>query len=430
LLRRTFLLGTAVFGVGCRNRIALGRLAYVDRQTLWVLDLPDGKPRAVTSGHRIRSPKFSTDGGRLSFRDGGVEWTVSLDGKTRLQRPVPDDSGPDVLPVFDAAGVRRAWTKTVSEGTYPDGVAKSRTTLQLESVRGPDQPTGVDNTIGYFDIAGFTRSSRWLAYWKAEDKGADMETDGLPLYLADARTGQFARTGVVTLVHPDMIAMSPVKDTIAVTAGDGRETWANKAITLIEPADAKPVVTKLTEPKVSAQLPAWSPDGSRLAWSEGPDAELLHKQQLLSSGRKTISVMDPVTRQFKEIPITPALRLGAPPKLIEQCVTARRIRVAGMAARGSPSRLLTSDAPYSDEEPRWSRDGSHILFCRLDVKGEIPAGRSIWLARPDGSEIRPLARLADPSDLSESEKLEMYPYYGYTDWSLCFDWWRGPGGRG
>ena len=61
----------------------------------------------------------------------------------------------------------------------------------------------------------------------------------------------------------------------------------------------------------------------------------------------------------REIPITPELRLGAEP--------ARRIYASDVGKNDRP-RQLTNDPRYSDEEPVWSGDGSHILFCRVNTR--------------------------------------------------------------
>jgi dipeptidyl aminopeptidase/acylaminoacyl peptidase len=357
MLRRTFLIGAAALSSACsRSRAqtsSLGLLAYVDRETLWLRALPDGTPRPLTTGRQITGPKFSPTGEWISFQDGDLEWIVSTDGKFRKQWgagswiPGRDEAAvlliepgheppAGELKVFtpaddwhlpagsisggnlriDEARTQYTWTSSSPNGQYPDGVRKLKSKLLLSSLRQSAAPKELDETEGYFQIAGFTRGGEWLVYWKAAEMSASIQADGLGLFVANTTSGQSSKTGVGTLVHEDMIAFSPVKDVIAVTSGGGRETWANKTVALIDLSGGKPVVRNLTEPSVSAQLPAWSPDGENLAWSAASDADALNKQQLLASGQKTITVIDPRTGAPKQIPFTPNLRLGAPDELV------------------------------------------------------------------------------------------------------------------
>jgi dipeptidyl aminopeptidase/acylaminoacyl peptidase len=325
---------------------------------------------------------------------------------------------------IDESRTQYGWTLTSPNGSYPDGVQRFKTRLLLSSVEPSDKPKVLDETEGYFHIAGFTRSGDWLAYWRAAERSASLQADGLGLYVANSRTGQCSEARVTTLLHEDMIAFSPVKDLIAVTSGGRRETWTNKAVAIIDLSSGKPLVRNLTGASVSAQLATWSPEGGRLAWSEGPDAETLHKQQLLGRSQKTITVIDPGTGVEKQIPFTPKLSLGATDRLVTQSVRSRRIWVADTGRRFA-ARQLTEDPRYSDEEPRWSRDGSRVLFCRLDVSMDGPAAMTIWLMGKDGSGARQVAGpLLYSSDPGKREKLVYYGYYGYTDWPGMLDWWR------
>jgi len=323
----------------------------------------------------------------------------------------------------DAAGNQYAYASKRLAGRRSDEVAKFKATLLLSYFSPSTEPRRLDDAEGFFDIAGFTRSGAWLLYWKVDEMSADIQTDGLELHAANTANTQLRKLGVETLVHDDMLSISPTRDVIAVSAGGGRETWANKVITLLDlTAHGNPAISTLTNPARSAQLPAWSPDGKMLAWCAGPDAEALYKQQLLARGQKTIKAVDPRTGAPKQIPITPNLDLGAPPDLIEQCVRQRRIWLAEIDGPCGHSKQLTHDAHYSDEEPLWSHDGSHILFCRIDSH----AARTIWVMRNDGSHVRQVAGpLAPPPDLSEGGQLSYCAYYGYTDWRTLFDWRRG-----
>jgi hypothetical protein len=104
----------------------------------------------------------------------------------------------------------------------------------------------------------------------------------------------------------------------------------------------------------------------------------------------------------------------------DQAVRQRRIWVDDVDIWGR-SVQITNDSRYFDEAPEWSRDGSHILFCRTDAHTDA---RTIWLMRNDGSEARQVAGpLNPPADLSPLEKPIMkYGYYGHTNWRKLFDW--------
>jgi hypothetical protein len=473
--RRAFLLGAAAFSASCsRIRRSLGTLAYVDSENLWVRDLPDAAPRRVASGHRIAWPRISRSGRWISFQDGSLGRLVSTDGSragaqwntgevgespltwvgnrdqiavcladTRSGDPAdsltvfaasdnwraPQWSIPRGVDVdFDSAfGINRSFTQyayssTTTVGQYPDGSGRYNSTLLLSSFRQPGESRRLAESEGFFDVAGFTPGGKWLLYWRSDDIGAAIREDGLAFLAANTGDGKSRDPKIVTLVSGDMIAISPTRDIVAVTSGDGRETWANKAIAVIDLSRGEPSVRVLSGDSTAAQLPAWSPDGEKLAWCSGPDAEFLDKQKLLAEGKKTITVEGPRMGERKEIPITPELRMGAEPETIDRCMRLRRIYAAGLG-ESDRSRQLTNDPHYSDEEPAWSGDGSHILFCRLDAND----ARTIWLMRSDGSEARQVAGpLRPPPDLTDAEKFSYKIYYGYTEWTSMFDWWHGP----
>ena len=402
MLRRTFLLGTAALTADCQRRQAasLGSLAWVDKTTLWIRELPDGEPRSLTTGHRIAAPRFSPLGGWITFRDGEAGWMVSSDGKAR--KPWNGNTwipGRDELNerdvTFSLSGDKFAWTEGGRLFASERGAAP------------------VDESAGNIYIAGFTAGGDWLVYWRAIERSASVEADGLDLYAVATGGGAPRKLGVMTLVHPDMISIPAVGSAIAVTAGAGRETWANKRIGVIDLAAASVAVNYRTEPSISAQFPAWSSDGKTLAWCAGPDADVENKSRLLASGQKTIRLIDGAGKR-RDIPLTPSLRLSASEEIVDECVRLRRI----VTARGP----MTSNAGYTDERPVWSRDGSHILFCRKD--GED--AKTIWIMRSDGGEQRQIAGpLLPPTDLTSLEKLGPHGFYGYTNWGKLFDWWRG-----
>jgi hypothetical protein len=422
-------------------------LAYADGEKLWLRDLPDGSPREVASAHRIAWPRIAPSGRWIAFQDGDVARLFTTAGRSTAQFTAPggawnapsfrwidgrDDlavSQDDRLNIYSAGDKWRAPRQSIPPDlmlSAKGGYAYTSGAALFLGSSGAAAPARIAETRGFFDLAGFTRSGDWLLYWKADEAGADIETDGLDLYAVSTRVGSSHKLGLETLVYGDTIAFSPVRDVVAVTSGSGRETWADKTVALVDLTGSTPVVKVLTSVSLSSQLPAWSPDGSRLAWSASPDADVFYRQQLIQRGQETVHAIDPSGRA-RELPINANLRLGAPHEVAEQCVRLRRIWLAEMDNAGNAVqrfRQLTNDSQFFDEEPTWSRDGTSILFCRTDRQD----ARTIWLMNIDGSQQRQIAGPLRPRpNLSELEKFDYGGrYYGYTDWRRFFDWWQGP----
>src|SRR5690606_28411611 len=112
---------------------------------------------------------------------------------------------------------------------------------------------------------------------------------------------------------------------VLITAGGPQARWTNKRLALLSP-DASGF-TFLTEPDVAAIEPAWSPDGSLIAYVAAPDLGL-------ESG--------------------------------DEALAQRRIWV--VAPDGTGKRQLTRGEGFRDAAPMWSRDGRYLLFARLDAE--------------------------------------------------------------
>ena len=72
---------------------------------------------------------------------------------------------------------------------------------------------------------------------------------------------------------------------------------------------------------------------------------------------------------------------------------------------------LTGDSRYRDEEPVWSADGQHILFCRMAHDNS----KTLWLMGADGTDAVQLAGPLGGVDDS------WFGYYGYISWRDAFD---------
>jgi dipeptidyl aminopeptidase/acylaminoacyl peptidase len=414
MLRRSFLFGAAAAlaaqepaNDSANLSANLGAVAWVHDRALWVRSLPRGTPRAVATGAALYKPRFSPSGRWILFRDGeDCLGLASADGARSKcwAAPLPDSGrwlAGDRL-VIDQTTVLSegdGWNAPVMQyadpvGTIsPDGRQHAwvseregeNTRLLVGAFGAAGEPKLVAETKeGGFEIFSFIRGGSRFLYWATDEEGASVWSYGMNIQIGGGE--QPVDTGICTLVADAwarMVALSPTADVLAAAVGGDHLMYQEHQLVLADvSADAKSPVVPITGPSVHVLQPSWSPDGQRLAWSQGPDANVVGPQMMEREEHFTWE------------------------KVWDRCIRARRIWSAGGRGLAKPVQL-TNDSRYRDENPLWSRDGKHILFERTDEKETV----TLWLMRADGSEPRevagPLATTPEFSDL---------PLF---DWSLA-----------
>jgi dipeptidyl aminopeptidase/acylaminoacyl peptidase len=404
--RRGFLLSACASALCSRAADrSLGTIAYLQADGLWVRDLPDGRPRKVSKG--AKAPCFSPSGEWIAF-DGGVVrsdgtagaslplgaslWLAQQDALAiatedglGLFSPRNSWSAPTAthkgvgIPVFNADGSAFVYGSAVRAGTGPGGERMRDGQLRRATLGGTESRTLLSQHLVLPIPYAWTRDSRFILYWEDPDFSASALADGLALFRVPVAGGPSEPLRVGTLVHKDLLALSPTENKLAVTAGLGREIYERKRIAIV---DLETLALRyLTAGNASAIVPSWSPDGRRIAYVQAP------------------------------VPPSPSDNLTARPYMGQ-----RRIWVAD-ALGATPPHPITSDDRYRDEEPLWSADGTHILFCRLDAAG---AG-TLWLMGAEGENPIPVS---DSLPLKNLSGLYGYGFYGYIDWRGAFDWHR------
>lgn len=131
------------------------------------------------------------------------------------------------------------------------------------------------------------------------------------------------------------------------------------------------------------RVPSWSPDGSRLAYTAGPDWDLFITNSDGGTPRR----------------LTHGKRFGdwwpswAPDgrRLVFYRTDYQEggTRLFTIRADGSRMKAL-SDGDWPDAAPTWSPDGKWIAFSRYDPSGDDVAGFHIWAVRPDGTGLHRL----------------------------------------
>ncbi len=148
----------------------------------------------------------------------------------------------------------------------------------------------------------------------------------------------------------------------------------------------------LTLPDIAGTSPAWSPDGSSIAYVAAPDAPNV---------------------------------VGGDPSFA--AMAQRRIWLVG--ADGTNQRRLTSDATHAEELPQWSKDGRFVLFVR-------PLNSQAALDTASGSLEVFDASTGNVTQVVDAMNLVPLPpvpnaagnplagFYGHVFWQDVFDWWQ------
>ena len=378
--RRSFLFGAAWAAWGAPR--PFGSIAYILHDGLWIREAPNGRPYRLVSGARIDSPRYSPSGKWIRYFRAGVPHVVSIDGGSNVDlgkagcqwSPAGDEllvDGPAGLNIWTADSGWRGATRTISGASLPvvfspDGkeivYGEARTgrlcRLALDTPDSRPKVLVSEYLAGKIPCA-WSRNGEYIVFWNDPDFSASGRADGLELFRIPAAGGAAQSLGISTLVHSDMLCFSPAQDKLAVSTGGGRNEWEEKRIAVIDVETA--AKSYLTPNSMAAVTPAWSPSGAAIAYSVGGGEQ--------------------------------ARRLLA----------GRRIWMGDVK--------LTGDSRYRDEEPVWSADGQHILFCRMAHDNS----KTLWLMRADGTGAVQLAGpLAGVDD-------SWFGYYGYISWRDAFD---------
>jgi DNA-binding CsgD family transcriptional regulator len=357
---------------------SLGKIAFVRDGNIWVQDLPNGTPYQLTDKGDSSRPAWSPSGDWLLYTRTGSGspgrpdlWVVKTDGSQerviegagfsaywlpdaddRLVHYTDDDEtvveDPDggnrvVLsaPFTDANGekvVRFVYPGLPVPGRilyveahYPAGdehrAAPSGPLMRGFGVSNADGSdarlllsSDAEATVRDLFFAWSPDGSR-LIFFTYDEEAGELIQDGVPLSTIPIDGG--AKTDLALTVFPTL-RTSQNDAGIALVTGEQHETWTNKRIAVLSPDASN--YDYLTGPDVAAISPAWSPDGTQIAYLAAPD-------------------------------------LG--PDRRDEALALRRLWASD--ADGSSQRQLTTGEGFRDDAPMWSADGSSILFARMSL---------------------------------------------------------------
>ena len=386
-----------------------GELAFVSRETLWVLNGTTRRLRRVaTPGMTPLGPAFSPDGRWLAFAGSSANpsvqtstvWLARGDGSGAHEVVASGglvgwSPAADVLAVTTGNTVRLVWpsgsARTLARAPglgaavwSPDGSSlaaavgnASVSTLASYPVTG-GQPSvwlrlRTRNSMHYIDPAGWWRR-QGIGFW-TQGRCNSCNADGNRLYVI-ASPGAQPRSLGTTLADTALDQVTGAPDgQLAVVAetpgsGGGRVIWQGRAVNVCGLSAA---CTGVPSPPSTITLdPAWSPDGTRLAFVRAPSrASPAFPQNAVAAwyGAHQIWLYDP--------------------------------------ARGSRHELDARGATV----PQWSADGKSLLYVARDA---------VWLLpQLTGQPVRVAGPLYPPGHWPA--------YYGQVTWISQFAWWPGQG---
>jgi Tol biopolymer transport system component len=221
----------------------------------------------------------------------------------------------------------------------------------------------------------WSADGHWLAFH------SNRLEDRLALYAIGADTREMRRLGHF---RDPLAAWSPDGSRIAFT-GDADSGlcggWRCSDVYVSGPEAEPP--RRLTGLPGSSYAPAWSPDGHRIAFVHQDPASISGDLYVVGSDGEGLRRMT----TFGDVVARPAWSPDG------AGITFARYGESGIldasvwfvGAAGSPARLLIGHAI----SPTWSPDGSQIAFARWG-----PGGSDVYVARADGSDAHLLVRAA------------------------------------
>ncbi len=353
---------------------SLGRLAYVKQGDIWVQDVPDGKAVQITNDGQNRQPMLNPTGEWVAYYKGEDVWAAHADGSgarrvaekavraawapTGSRAPFFDKRGElwiqtgdgsfiayspsltetrEILPAGTLGPSGRATLIWANDGTLAwsgnmDDIASSgewKQELTVQQADGQDKkalPLSKDIRESYLQLVSWIPGTRLILAGSGLLANS-LWVDGVPLVTINADTGEIRQLDATMLLTPGAYAWKPGADGLmGLAEGASRFLQQNKRLSLLNTLSGE--MTRVTDEKLAAFEPAWSPGGKLLAFDASPAVS-----QPQGDGSS-----------------------------MEGALRGRAIYVASPET----GKVTTCTQPdtASDYAPRWAGDDEHLLYVR------------------------------------------------------------------
>jgi Tol biopolymer transport system component len=369
-----------------------GRLiAFLRGFQLFVVDAGGGEPRRlapglVVTGVAVFEPAWSPDGTRIVLAGGDEEAGTTF----------PRTSEIHVVRVSD--GRATAITSTGLEKTGPTWSPDGTAIVFAERI--------LDEPRAELVLIGPDGSGR-----RALTHPSELEFDDHPAWSPDGSLVAFVRGRAPTdarevlVVRRDGTGLRRLSQARSALPAYEGPAWIRDNRTVIfarRSADldddlfvvdpGRPGARRLTDNTVRDWDPAWSPDGSRIAFVRTLESGPFGRNDELFVMRADGSGVRRLTR-YRHEDLAPAWSPDG-----SRIAFARRVERTGLVAihtirpDGTGLRGVTLRPPGLHSGPAWSPDGPTIAYVADTGAG---AGGNLHVVNADGSRSRPVARIAD-----------------------------------